>query len=197
MPKKRASHLFLKITCFCSLLLLLTPEILPNHLFRQTNDQKWSKKLPKGEKKISFFLIYFTFSLSSHGKKTKPHTFSALFVTGNRKTARENVPLKICLFFFFFFFYFLHPTVPRNRKNYHLPFFSKFRLKVSKTSAKRAQVSYLTNYLFPAVITRTHTPFQTHSVFPNHNAEKTRLTPFSENYFFLLSTPSRYPRNTS
>ena len=25
--------------------------------------------------------------------------------------------------FFFFFFTFLHPTAPRNRENYHLPFF--------------------------------------------------------------------------
>ena len=40
MSKKPALHLFLKITFFCSLLLLLTPEKLPNHLFRQTNDQK-------------------------------------------------------------------------------------------------------------------------------------------------------------
>ena len=40
MSKKRALHLFLKITFFCSLLLLLTPETLPNHLFRQTNHLK-------------------------------------------------------------------------------------------------------------------------------------------------------------
>ena len=40
MCKKRALHLFLKITFFCSLLLLLTPETLPNHLFRQTKHQK-------------------------------------------------------------------------------------------------------------------------------------------------------------
>ena len=38
--KNRALHLFLKITFFCSLLLLLTPETLPNHLFRQTYHQK-------------------------------------------------------------------------------------------------------------------------------------------------------------
>ena len=40
MPKKRAENLFLKITFFSTLLLLLTPETLPNHLFRQTNHQK-------------------------------------------------------------------------------------------------------------------------------------------------------------
>ena len=40
MCKKRALHLFLKITFFCSLLILLTAETLPNHLFRQTYHQK-------------------------------------------------------------------------------------------------------------------------------------------------------------
>ena len=77
MSKKRALHLFLKITFFCSVLLLLTPETLPNHLSRQTSDQKWSKNLPKGGKNFfPFFIIFFTFSLSPYGKKTKPFTFS-------------------------------------------------------------------------------------------------------------------------
>ena len=155
------------------------------------------KKAPKKNKnKFSFFfIIYLTFSLSSHGKKKKPDTFSALFVTGNTKTARENVPLKMFLFFFFLLFCILPLCVIEKIATYL--FFSKFRLKVPKTAAKRAQVSFFTNYLFSALIPRTHTPSQTHSVFPNHNAEKTRLTSFSKNYFFLLSTPSPYPRNTS
>ena len=121
------------------------------------------KKLPKREKKnFLFFYKLFDIFLLLLRKKSKPLTFSALFVTGNRKTARENVPLQIFLF--------LHPTAPRNGKNYHLPFFSKLRLKVPKTAAKRAQVSLFTNYLFSAVFTRTHTPTTTHSVFPTHNA---------------------------
>ena len=70
MSKKRALHLFLKITFFCSVLLLLTPETLPNHLFRQTNHQKKLKSSLKEKKKFSFFfIIYFTFSLSPYGKK--------------------------------------------------------------------------------------------------------------------------------
>ena len=65
MSKKRALHIFLKITFFCSVLLLLTPETYPNHLVRKTKDQKWSKNLPKGGKFFFFFfIIYFTFSLS-------------------------------------------------------------------------------------------------------------------------------------
>ena len=122
MCKKRL-HLFLKITFFCSLILLLTPETLPNHLFRKTNHQKVVKKLPKGEKKFSFFYNLFHIFPLPLRKKTKPLTFFPLFTTGNRKSARENVLLKIFFFFFFFFLTFFHPTAPRNRKNYHLPFF--------------------------------------------------------------------------
>ena len=128
MSKKRALHLFLKITFFSSLLLLLTSETLPNHLFRQTNDQKCSKNLWKGGKIFFSFFFYNFFHIFPLPlrKKTKPLTFFPLFITGNRKTARENVLLKKIFFFFTFF----QTTAPRNRKNYHLPFFSKFRLKV-------------------------------------------------------------------
>ena len=70
MCKKHALHLFLKITFFCSLLLLLTPKTLPNDLFRQTNHQKQLKSSLKEKKKFPFFFIsYFTFILSPYGKK--------------------------------------------------------------------------------------------------------------------------------
>ena len=92
MSKKRALHLFLKITFFCSLLLLLTPETLPNHLFRQTNHLKKLKSSLKKKKNFLFFIIFFTFSLSPYGKKQNHLLFFALFITGNRKTAREKVP---------------------------------------------------------------------------------------------------------
>ena len=130
MPKKRhLTPFFLKLLFFCSLLLLLNPETLPNLLFRQTNDQQWSKKLPKGEKKNSFFFsVYFTFSLSPSGKIQKhlpfPPFLSPQIGKPQGKTSLKN------FFFFFFFFTSLHPTASRNRKNYHLPFSSKFRLQV-------------------------------------------------------------------
>ena len=91
--KKNALHtFFLKLPFYCCLHLLLTPETLPNHLFRQTNDQKWSKYVPKRGKKLflSFNKLFHIFPLPLP-KKTKPLTFSALFIIGNRKTARENV----------------------------------------------------------------------------------------------------------
>ena len=61
-------------------------------------------------KNLFFYNLFHIFFLPLR-KKTKPLTLSALFVTGNRKTLRENVPLKI---FFLFLFTFLHPTAPRN-----------------------------------------------------------------------------------
>ena len=119
--KNARNTFFLKLLFFFCLLLLLYPETLPNHLFRQTNDQKLSKKLPKGEKNVSFFYNLFHIFPLPLWKKTKPLTFSPLFITGNRKTARKNVLLK--KFIFFFFFTFFHPTATRNRRNDHFPFF--------------------------------------------------------------------------
>ena len=127
------------------------------------------KKAPKKDKnKFSvFYNLFHIFPLPLR-KKSKPLTFSALFVTGNRKTARENFQLKIFLFLFFFLLFCILPFRVIEKITTYL-FFSKFRLKVPKTAAKRAQVSFFTNYLFSAVITRTHTHTHTHSVFPTHN----------------------------
>ena len=54
-----------------------------------------------------------------------------------------------------------------------------------ENAAKRAQVSFFTDYLISAVITRTHTPTQTHSVFPTHNAIKNALNTFFLNLLFF------------
>ena len=104
MSKKRALHLFLKITFFCSVLLLLTPETLPNHLFRQTSDQKWSKNLPKGGKNFFlFFIIFFTFSLSPYGKKQN-HLLFPPFLLLEIKKAQGKTSHKNFFFFLFDFF---------------------------------------------------------------------------------------------
>ena len=195
MPKKRAQHLFLYITFFFLHSFSLPPKHFLIIVSGKQTTKNGQKSSLKEKKKFSFFLNLFHIFPLQLRRKTKPFTFSALLSPEIEKPQRKTSRTKF--FFLLFFLTFLHPTATRNRKNCHLPFFSKFRLKVPWNAAKRAQVSYFTNYLFPSVITRTHTPSQTHSVFPNHNAEKTRLTPFSKNYFFLLSTPSRYPQNTS
>ena len=69
----------------------------------------------------------------------------------------------------FFFFYFFSLPLLVIEKNYHLPFFPKFREKVLKNPAKRAQVSFFTNYVFSAV-RRDYANTHTHSVLRTHNA---------------------------
>ena len=126
-------------------------------------------KKPPETRKIffSFFYTFFhIFPLPLRKKKRKPLTFSALFITGNKKPQGKTSHKK---FFFFFYLTFLDPTAPRNRKNYHLPFFSKFRLKVPQNAAKRAQVSFFTNYLFFRRDYANTSPTHTQSVFPTHN----------------------------
>ena len=121
MSKKRALNLFLKITLFSSLLLLLTPETLPYHLFRQTSDQKWSKNLSKGRQFFfPFFIIFFTFSLSPYGKKQNHLLFPPFLSLEIEKLQGKTSHKK---FFFFFYLTFSDPTAPRYQKNYHLPFF--------------------------------------------------------------------------
>ena len=105
MPKKCAEHLFLKITFFSSLLLLLTPETLPNQLFRQTSDQKWSKNLPKGGTNFfPCFIIFFTFSLSTYGKKQN-HLLFPPFLSLEIEKAQGKTSHKKFFFFFFFDFF--------------------------------------------------------------------------------------------
>ena len=110
------------------------------------NGQKTSRK----EEKIFFlFLKFFSHFPSPLTEKNKTTYFFRPFYHCKSKNRKGKRPLKK-EFFFFFFLTFFHPTAPRNRKNYHLPFFSKFRLKVPLYAAKSAQVSIFTNYLcFP------------------------------------------------
>ena len=123
---------FLKITFFCSLLLLLTPETLPNHLFRQTNEQKWSKNLPKGGNFFFlFFIIYLTFSLSPYGKKQNHLLFPPFLSSEIEKPQGKTSHKKIFFFFFFFFLLFsILPLFVIGKITTYL-FFSKFRLKMS------------------------------------------------------------------
>ena len=125
------------------------------------------KKLPKGEKKIFFFFhnLFNIFPLPLR-KKTKPLTFFPLFITGNRKTARENVLLKKIFSFFFLNFCTL-PLLEIGKITTYL-FFRNSDLKCPKMplSALKFHFSQIT-FSF-AVITRTHTPTQTQSVFPTH-----------------------------
>ena len=117
---------FLKLLFFSSLLLLLTPETLPNHLFRQTNHKNYLKSSLKEKKNFLFsYNLFHIFPLPLR-KKTKPLTFFPLFIIGIRKTARENVLLKN---FFFFLTFSTLPLLLIGKITTYL-FYSKFRLKV-------------------------------------------------------------------
>ena len=107
MSKKRALHLFLKITFFSSLLLLLTSETLPHHLFRQTSDQKWLKNLPKRGK--FFFTFCYNFFLhfpSPLTEKNKTTYFFRIFYHRKQKNRKGKRPIKNFSFLFFFFYFF-------------------------------------------------------------------------------------------
>ena len=127
------------------------------------------KKTAKRRKNIFFFcIVYFTFSLSPYGNKQNHLLFPPFLSSEIEKPQGKTSHKKF--FFFFFFTTFLHPTALRNRKNYHLPFFRNSDLKCPKMPISALKFHFFTNYLFSAVITRTHTPTHTHSVFPTHYA---------------------------
>ena len=107
--KNALNTFFLKLHFFPLYSFSLPPKhfliIFPDKLATK-NGQKTSRK----EEKI-FFLFYNFFHIFPLPlrKKTKPLTFSALFITGNRKGkgAIRN--------FFFFYLTFLDPTAPSNQ----------------------------------------------------------------------------------
>ena len=168
MSKKRALNLFLKITFFSSLLLLLTPETLPYHLFRQTSDQKWSKNLSKGRQIFfPFFIIFFTFSLSPYGKKQNHLLFPPFLSLEIEKLQGKTSHKK----FFFFFLLDLFGSY-RSSLSEKLPltfFFRNFDLKCPKMPLSTLKFHFLQiTFVFRRDYAKT-SPTHTHSVFPTHN----------------------------
>ena len=146
MPKKRTKHLFLKITFF----FLHSFSLPPKHFLiifsgKQTTKNGQESSL-KEKKKVSFFLIFSHFP-SPITEKNKTTYFFRPFITGNRRTAKENVPYKI--FFSSFFLTFLRPTALRNRKNCHLPFFRNSDLKYPKMPLSALKFHILQITFFP------------------------------------------------
>ena len=127
-------------------------------------------KKPPESRKIFFTFFYNLFHIFPLPlrKKTKPLTFFPLFITGNRKTARENVLLKKNFSFFFFFFSTL-PLFVIGKSTTYL-FFRNSHLKCPKMPISVLKFHFLQITFFSALIRRTHTPTHTHSFFPTHNA---------------------------
>ena len=120
---------FLKLPFFVQYSFSLPPKhflIIFSGKLTTKNGQKTSRK---EENFFIFFIIYFTFSLSPYGKKQN-HLLFPPFLSSEIEKPQGKKSHKKFFFFFFFFFTFLHPTALRNWENYHLPFFSKFRLKL-------------------------------------------------------------------
>ena len=127
------------------------------------------KKAPKKEKnKFSVFYNLFYISLFPYGKKQNHLLFSPFFIIGNRNPQGKKSGTN----FFFFFFFLLFSILPLRvigEITIYL-FFRNCDFKYPKMPLSALKFQFFTNYFFPAVITRTHTPSQTHSVFPTHNA---------------------------
>ena len=125
--------------------------------------------------------------------KTKPLTHSALFITGNRKIAREYVAYEIFFFFFFICLFWILPLIVIRKITTYL-FFRNSDLKCPKMSLSALKFHFLQITFFSAVIARTHhlpthTPF-----FRPIMSKKWALHLFLKITFFLLCTPSPYPR---
>ena len=150
MSKKRALHLFLKITFFCPLLLLLTPETLPNHLFRQTNHQKWSKNLPKGGKIFfSFFCNFLSHFLSPLTEKNKTTYFFRPFYHRKYENRKRKRPCKKIFFLFFFFdFFSTLPLLVIGKITTYL-FFRNSNLKCPKMPLSPLKFHFLQITFFP------------------------------------------------
>ena len=104
---------------------------------------------------IFFFKYLFHIFPLLWSQKQKLFTFSTLFNTTNRKTARKNVHEN------FFFFYFFLPTAPRYRKKLPLTFFFRnSEKKCSKIPLSALKFHFLQITFFPpSSREHTHTLF--------------------------------------
>ena len=128
------------------------------------------KKPPEKRKKFfSFcFIIYFTFSLSPYGKKQNQLLFPP-FLSSQIEKPKGKRPIKNFSFFFFFLLFCILPLFVIGKITTYL-FFRNSDLKCLKMPISALEFHFLQITFFSAMITRTHTPTHTHSVFPRHYA---------------------------
>ena len=167
MCKKRALHLFLKITFFALYSFSLPPKhflIIFSGKLANKNGQKTSRK---EENFFFFFISFFTFSLPPYGNKQNHLLFSPFLSPEIEKPQGKTSHKKLFFFFFFFLLFCILPLLVIGKITTYL-FFRNSDLKCPKMplSALKFHFSQIT-FSF-AVITRTHTPTQTQSVCPTH-----------------------------
>ena len=193
----RLNTFFLKLLFFALYSFSLPPKhflIIFSGKLATKNSQKISRK---EEKFFFFYIIYFTFFLSPYGIKQNHLLFSLFLSPEIGKPQGKTSFKKIFFFFFFFGIFFTLPLLVIGKITTYL-FFRNFDLKCPKMPLS-AQVSFFTNYLFSAVITRTHhlpthTPF-----FRPIMCKKRALHLFLKITFFcsllLLLTPETLPNH--
>ena len=154
-------------------------------------------KIPLGSQKflfVQFFFFFYKFASHFLTPHTAKKNTTSFFPFSHRKSQKPHVKRSPTKFFLDFF---ARDRSSCSKKMYHLPFFTKLRLRVPKNPAKRAQVSFsFLNYYFYAVIMQTHTHPHT-LLFSCQKYLKNALNTFFHNLLFWFSTPSSYPQNTS
>ena len=127
------------------------------------------KKPPERRKKFfSFIYNFFTFSLSPYGKKQN-HLLFPPFLSLQIEKPEGKTSFKKNFFFFFFWLFSILPLLVIGKITTYL-FFRNFDLKCPKMPLSALKFHFLQITFFSAVITRTHRPTHTHSVFPTHYA---------------------------
>ena len=122
------------------------------------------KKAPKKDKKkFSVFYNLFRISLSPYGKKQN-HLLFPPFLSPEIGKPEGKTSYEKFFFFLFFFFTFLHPTAPRDRKNYYLPFFRNSDFKCPKMPLSALKFHFLQITFFLPLLRQhihlpKHTPF--------------------------------------
>ena len=152
------------------------------------------KKPPEKRKKFfSFFYNFFHIFPLPLRKKKQNHLLFPPFLSLEIEKPQGKTSFKK-KFFFFSLFSTLQLLVIGKITTYL--FFRNSDLKCSKMPISAHKFHFLQITFFSAVITRTHTPTHTHSIFPTHYAlKKTLNTCFLKIHFFSLYSFSLPPKH--
>ena len=138
MSKKRALHLFLKITFFCSVLLLLTPEHFLTIFSGKLTTKNGQKTSKRRKKFFSFFYNLFHIPLN----------FSFLLLSEIEKPQGKTCHKKFFFFFFFFLLFCILPLFVIGKITTYI-FFRNSDLKCPKMPLSELKFHFLQITFFP------------------------------------------------